>query len=288
MRLDVAPRRGGWSRDHPVLSDGRRGGALRGRGHRHRHSAREAEDHLRGVPAGRRRHQPQVRRHGPRSRDQPRAREPARRRDPAAQHAGRGQHVHALPAAAATSGAGAVDAVASRPDAPKSPRARGSSHAVRAHRAVARQRSPTIARASQPGDHVLLIVEDDPHYARDPRRSGARPGLQGAGREPRRRRARPRARVPADRGLARRVPARHARLDGAQPAEAGPGDAPHPGADRDARRGPPARPRARRVRFVSKPTTTEGLERRAVADQGVRDAAAQAAAGGRGQCRRAA
>ena len=47
----------------------------------------EAEDHLRGVPAGRRQHQPQVRRHRPRPRDQPRAGEPARRRDPAAQHA---------------------------------------------------------------------------------------------------------------------------------------------------------------------------------------------------------
>ena len=41
--------------------------------HRHRHRAREAEADLRGVPAGRRRHQPQVRRHRPRPGDQPRA-----------------------------------------------------------------------------------------------------------------------------------------------------------------------------------------------------------------------
>ena len=81
------PRPRGWSADHPVLSDAPSGGGVRGLRHRHRHPAREAEDHLRGVPAGRRRHQPQVRRHRARPRDQPRAGEPARRRDPAAQHA---------------------------------------------------------------------------------------------------------------------------------------------------------------------------------------------------------
>ena len=72
---------------------------VRGVRHRHRHPAGEAEDHLRGVPAGRRQHQPQIRRHRPRPRDQPRAGEPARRRNPAAQRAGRRQHLHALPAA---------------------------------------------------------------------------------------------------------------------------------------------------------------------------------------------
>ena len=75
------------------------GGGVRGLGHGHRHPAREATDHLRGLPAGGRRHQPQVRRHGPGPRHQPRAGEPAGRRDPAAQHAGRGQRVHALSAA---------------------------------------------------------------------------------------------------------------------------------------------------------------------------------------------
>ena len=43
---------------------------------------RQAAAHLRGVPAGRRHHQPQVRRHGPRAVDQPRDRAAARRRDP--------------------------------------------------------------------------------------------------------------------------------------------------------------------------------------------------------------
>ena len=55
--------------------------------HRHRHPARQAADHLRGVPAGRRQHEPQVRRHGPRPGDQPRDRAPARRRDPPREHA---------------------------------------------------------------------------------------------------------------------------------------------------------------------------------------------------------
>ena len=57
---------------------------FRGDGHRHRHLGREAEDHLRGFPAGRRQHQPQVRRHGTGARHQPRACQPAGRRNPAA------------------------------------------------------------------------------------------------------------------------------------------------------------------------------------------------------------
>ena len=114
VRLSVSPAAGGWSPDHPVLKRAANGGRVRGLRHRHRHPAREAADHLRGVPAGRRRHQPQVRRHRPRARDQPRARQPARRRDPAAQHARRGQHVHALPAARRTSGPATVASDARR------------------------------------------------------------------------------------------------------------------------------------------------------------------------------
>ena len=53
-----------------------------GHRYRHRHLAREAEDHLRGVPAGGRRHGAQIRRHGPGPGHQPRAGAPARRRDP--------------------------------------------------------------------------------------------------------------------------------------------------------------------------------------------------------------
>jgi hypothetical protein len=75
------------------------GGSVRGLRHRHRHHAGEAEDHLRGVPAGGFQHQPQIRRHRPRPRHQPRAVQPAGRRNPAAQHSRAGQHLHALSAA---------------------------------------------------------------------------------------------------------------------------------------------------------------------------------------------
>ena len=58
--------------------------------YRHRHSAGQAADHLRSVPAGRRQHEPQVRRHRPGPGDQPRTGATAGRRDPAGQHAGQG------------------------------------------------------------------------------------------------------------------------------------------------------------------------------------------------------
>ena len=77
----------GWSADHETLEPRDGGRRDLGDRHRHRHPAGQAADHLRGVPAGRRQHQPQVRRHGPGPRDQPRALAPARRRDPACQRA---------------------------------------------------------------------------------------------------------------------------------------------------------------------------------------------------------
>ena len=72
---------------------------LRGDRHRHRHSPGEAEADLRGVPAGRRRHQPQIRRHRPRPCHQPRTRGPAGRRNSPAQRARQGQHLRAVSAA---------------------------------------------------------------------------------------------------------------------------------------------------------------------------------------------
>ena len=77
---------------------GELGGGLRGHRHRRRHPGREAEDRVRGLPAGRRLDQPQVRRHGPRPRHQPRAGAAAGRRAHLAQHAGHGLDLHALPA----------------------------------------------------------------------------------------------------------------------------------------------------------------------------------------------
>ena len=99
----------------------------------------------------------------------------------------------------------------------------------------------------QPGDPILLIVEDDPHYARImidlARDKGFKVLVAMRGAD-----ALDLAKqYPADRGLARRVPARHAGLDRAEPAQAEPADAAHPGADHHARRGPPARAGARRL-----------------------------------------
>ena len=85
----------GWSPGHPILSAREIGDRVLGDGYRHRHSSRQAAHHLRGVPAGRRNHQPQVRRHRPGAFDQPRTGAAAGRRNPAAERARRRQHVHA-------------------------------------------------------------------------------------------------------------------------------------------------------------------------------------------------
>ena len=143
------------------------------------------KNHLRGIPAGGCRHGAQVRRHRTGPGHQPRAGAPARRRDPPEQHRRQRQHLHAVPAAHLHRG---------RPTraAPSAGR-----HASRGTRSQfqpvvlpvvsGRRRSRTIARASQPGDAVLLVVEDDPHYGAHPAQPGARPRLQGAARQDRRR-----------------------------------------------------------------------------------------------------
>ena len=96
------------------------------------------------------------------------------------------------------------------------------------------------------------------------------------------------ARIPAERDLARHLPARHARLDGAGAAEAGLGDAPHPGADRHRRGGAPPQHRARRVLLPGqagdhRDRSSAALER----IKRVHAAARQAPAGRRGRRRRA-
>ena len=48
--------------DAGTLNQARHGAGLLGHRHGHRHPGGQAEDHLRGLPAGRRNHQPQVRR----------------------------------------------------------------------------------------------------------------------------------------------------------------------------------------------------------------------------------
>ena len=116
-------------------------------------------------------------------------------------------------------------------------------------------------------------------------RSGPRQGLQGADRQPRRGGAGSGKTVPADRGVARRVPARHARLDRAEPAQAQPADPAHSGPDHYARRGPPARAGARRVLLRQQADHDRRRQRGAVADQGIRQAAPQAAVDRGRQCR---
>ena len=120
-----------------------------------------------------------------------------------------------------------------------------------------------------------------------PDRSGARQGIQGAVGDARRRRAQSRQAVSADRGVARRLPARHAGLERAQPAQAELAHPAHPGADRHAGRRPPARPCPRRLLVRDQADDAGGHCRRAVADQGVLGAAPQAAPGRRGQQGRA-
>ena len=72
----------------------RRRGVRRAR-QRHRHLERAARGDLRGVPAGRRQHAPQVRRHGTRPVDLARPGPPARRRHRGRERAGQRQHLHA-------------------------------------------------------------------------------------------------------------------------------------------------------------------------------------------------
>ena len=92
--------------------------------HRHRNPARQAADHLRGVPAGRRQHQPQVRRHGAGPGDQPRDRPTAGRRDSPGELARTRKHIHTLPAAELRP---AKDPAPGRRLARRERRARGSS-----------------------------------------------------------------------------------------------------------------------------------------------------------------
>ena len=113
----------------------------------------------------------------------------------------------------------------------------------------------------EPGDATLLIVEDDPHYARIIADLAHDKGLKvlvamrGADALDHR------PRVSADGGIARRIPPGHAGLDRAQPAEAGPGDPAHSGAGRHLGRRSSARPRARRL-FLCQQAKHDGRSRR--------------------------
>ena len=91
LSIDIAS--DGWNADQAALNHAGAGDCLPRQRYRHRHSRRQAPHHLRGISAGRRHHQPQVRRHRAGAFDQPRNRASPRRRDQADQRAWRGQHV---------------------------------------------------------------------------------------------------------------------------------------------------------------------------------------------------
>ena len=249
---------------------------LRGVGYRHWHPAGKAETDLRGVPAGRCRHQPQIRRHRSWSRHQPRTREPARRRNPPSQRLRQGQHLHAL---------FAVEIFRADRGATRQCRGPIRHHADAAggnpgtgDRAIARRPAQSGTRRHHPSDRRRR-----PALRAGADRSGPRQGLQGTGCRARRRGAGSRQAVPAGGGLARCIPARHARLDGAEPAQAQSSDAAHPGPDHHAGRRPPARVGARRVLLCQQADDDGRRQCRAVADQGVRPAASQAIADRRRQ-----
>ena len=101
-----------------------------------------------------------------------------------------------------------------RPEPATPARRRGSSlESDRARRSGRWSASPTTATSSQPGDSMLLIVEDDPHYARMlldlARDNGFKVLVAQRGAEA----LALASEYQPDGDLARRLPARHARLD---------------------------------------------------------------------------
>ena len=150
------------------------------------------------VPAGGRHHQPQVRRHRPGAVDLPRDRAAPGRRDPRRERAGQGQHVHALPARAprrrrCEPDDGCGDAVR----APRRARARRSFADASSAPPDASAEPDPIVDAGRSTTIATDIARGRPRAARHRGRrevrahhgaDGAREGLQGGGRDPRRHR----------------------------------------------------------------------------------------------------
>ncbi len=253
---------------------------LRSGRQRHRHSAGEAEDHLRGVPAGGRFDQPQVRRYRPRPRHQSRAGDTAGRGDPTPFDAGHGLDLYSVPAAELHRTVGGGGSRAERTTAIPGSAVAG----ARPHGGIDRRRSrqPQLRRVGVACGRGRSALCAHPHGPR------ARQRLQGAGGAARRRGAGSGHGVQSQCRLAGRIPARHAGLERAQPAQAKSADATHPRPDDHPRRGSPARPGPRCILVHDQADVGRRTARCADAHQGVHRAAAQAVARRRGQSRRAA
>ncbi len=209
----------------------RRGGLLAFSvdGHRHRDPAGQAEAHLRGVPAGGRHDEPQVRRHRPRPHHQPRDRAAARGDDRRGERAGRREHLHGGRAGALRrAGAGAqIDLHPADADDARFPAFAPGRGPLGPHRAPRRRRHAEPLR-----DQRRPRVRPP---QRDPRAERARGG-EAARREPARR-PRPDGHDDARDGRAHRHP-----RDPERPAVR---DAPHRVAHRE---GDEGRPRERHRR----------------------------------------
>ena len=154
----------------PVLSTAVSVVAFRGLRYGHWHSVRKAAHHFRSLPAGRRWHQPAVwRLSRPGPGYQPRAGQSAGRGNPVAQHPRQGSTFTLyLPQTYVGPSVVSVSAVDGTAEPTATPRyfasARGSLRYVwwnKWPRPIQDDRDHL-----QPDDAVLLIVEDDPHYAR--------------------------------------------------------------------------------------------------------------------------
>ena len=266
-----------------------RGGRLLRQRHRHRHPQGEARRHLRGLPAGRYRHQPQVRRHRARALHQPADHPAPRRRDPDRERARHGEHLHPLPPghlSAPAGGRGGDDAGRRRrrrgrvrgQDRPD----RGLARGARARGRARGRGRPRLDRGGRPyPPHRGGRSELRP----DPPGSGPRPRLQGPGGQPRRPGAHHGARVPTHGRHARPAASRRRRLDHSRPAEARPGHASHPGPHHLGRGELAARTPAGRARLPGEARDQGVAVGGAHHAARVRGPSGQAAAGGGGRRR---